>query len=235
MKKNQHPSLADEKWLRDKYESGLSSIQIASEVGCTPSAVQARMHQYGIKARGRHYGRWNPKTCEKCTLEYTPSGPAQRFCLDCRLSTQEYDKKARQQSRKIGQTFSCIQCSGVFKGTPEYVNRGVRYSRRFCSWDCRRVFEKATSSYRHPNGDGYIRVTFPGGGSSLEHRWVMEQHLGRSLLPQENVHHKNGVRDDNRIENLELWSRSQPSGQRVVDKLAWAKEIIALYGDITES
>ena len=46
------------------------------------------------------------------------------------------------------------------------------------------------------------------------------------------MHHKNGQRADNRIENLELWSKSQPSGQRVVDKLRWAREIVALYGGI---
>lgn len=78
------------------------------------------------------------------------------------------------------------------------------------------------------NRDGY-RVKSYGDRVMMEHRFVMEQVLGRPLLPTENVHHINGVRDDNRPENLELWSRSQPPGQRVVDKLVWAREIVALY------
>lgn len=78
------------------------------------------------------------------------------------------------------------------------------------------------------NADGYVYIQ-KNGVRKFEHRWVMEEKIGRELLSHEEVHHKNGVRHDNRIENLELWSHSQPKGQRVEDKLAWAYEIIDLY------
>lgn len=62
-----------------------------------------------------------------------------------------------------------------------------------------------------------------------EHKYVMEQMLGREMISGESVHHKNGQRADNRPENLELWSKSQPAGQRVEDKVAWAVELLKLY------
>jgi len=76
---------------------------------------------------------------------------------------------------------------------------------------------------------GYRYRTARKGERYAEHRLVMEYRIGRPLWPDETVHHKNGDRADNRIENLELWSSWQPSGQRVEDKIAWAREILARY------
>lgn len=66
----------------------------------------------------------------------------------------------------------------------------------------------------------------------LEHRAVMECLLGRDLYPFENVHHKNGRRDDNHPSNLELWVQPQPSGQRPEDLVAW---VVEYYPDLVRA
>jgi len=95
-----------------------------------------------------------------------------------------------------------------------------------------RPFEKKNGrcSYRYPTPGGYTTVYDPDTQTrKLEHRLVMEAQLARPLRPDENVHHINGVRTDNRPENLELWVTHQPSGQRPEDLIAWAREILERY------
>jgi hypothetical protein len=63
----------------------------------------------------------------------------------------------------------------------------------------------------------------------FEHILVVEELLGRNLKDGESIHHRNGVRDDSRPENLELWTRPQPSGIRVSDAIEWARAILDRY------
>jgi hypothetical protein len=87
------------------------------------------------------------------------------------------------------------------------------------------LFKKKRRRRRvHPK-DGYARI-YVGDDRVLEHRHVYEQHLGRPLLREETLHHINGVRNDNRLENLELWVGwgRQPKGQRVSDLIAFVVE-----------
>ena len=147
-----------------------------------------------------------------------------------------------------------IGCKFIVVGGEECGEHGDWFARGYCKKHY--TYVMGTSSPRRitPIGtlrydkSGYVEIKVSAedlekygeskrnfrGGWLREHRLVMAKSLGRKLLAEENVHHIDGDRSNNNIENLELWSRSQPSGQRISDKVKWAREIIELYGEYYE-
>lgn len=146
----------------------------------------------------------------------------------------------------------CVKCRKYFSPSSRHVDCPscrAKFYRRPCpncgklidrkSKICKSCFYKSKqypiSKKKHKNKNGYIYVYFKNHpysdktGRVFEHRIVMEKKLGRYLFPFENIHHRNGVKSDNRLTNLELWTKPQPIGVRVKDVVKWAQDILKLY------
>ena len=171
--------------------------------------------------------RWQGKerACQTCGKLFKETRPGHIFCSPqclvypclCRICGRLFHSR----NRHAG--FCSPKCVGALhiKQTPERLCKTcnkplshpatIRQPRaNYCSWECR--FPRKYTGIKGPGG--YILVFRPEhpfarmNGYVAQHRLVMEQVIGRFLDPSEVVHHKNGIRNDNRPENLELLNRS---------------------------
>ena len=141
------------------------------------------------------------------------------------------------------QTRPCEMCGAVFTTKGHSLNRTAT-----CSDPCRRALQRQklleTNERERPSEtreimrsvtkQGYVRLRFPNqngvkGREVLEHRYVMEQHLGRELTREETVHHKLKPTTNNALSNLELFSSRHGPGQRVSEQVEWAIKIMLDY------
>ncbi len=170
------------------------------------------------------------KTCNIC---YEPHiQPRSPFCVKCqrKLAHKKYcdthkekryayqEKYRKNNPDKIRETSKKSYCKK--KGIPLIE---LRHKNKQGEGHLKKNGYRVLCKKNHPNAcdaKGWI----------YEHTYIMAEYLGRPLHKGEAVHHKNGIRSDNRIENLELWNRSHPSGQRVEDKIKWAIEFLNQYG-----
>ncbi len=154
--------------------------------------------------------------CKKCKMDLSP---------EYRSKRREYIREYRRARKDSGHYGKCSNCD---------VNLGRSDSKPnpsgLCKDCCRGELHPAFSG-GYSNYDGYIVYPVGNYGSTLRHRQVMEDMIGRQLYDDETVHHRNGVRDDNRPENLELWVGAPTRGIRSTDAVDWAKEIIRRYDE----
>lgn len=191
------------------------------------------------------------KECITCKNEFETRSPVAKYC-----STKCRDSNVSMKCERCGTGF---MSKHSHSGRRKYCSHACQYSAKtekmtvdracshcgnnfkflsykdtkYCSHDCANKGVGNAKRTGHLNKQGYRILGFTIDGKIrgiLEHRLIMEKHLGRPLEPFENIHHKNGVKNDNRLENLEVWITRQPKGQRVEDTIEWAIKFLHLYG-----
>lgn len=185
------------------------------------------------------------KNCEECKKEFQEKVSFEKYCtIEC---LKRFHNRKRREKLRSDPEFRAL------RNKKEVARRHKKRQQDPIERKKHNDQEKARYRRKHgincdsdlkcaPKGSGtltsygyrqIIRRGHPNSrknGGMFEHVFIMAEHLKRSLRKGETVHHRNGIKHDNRIENLELWCSSHPYGQRVEDKIKWCKEFLATYG-----
>ena len=192
-------------------------------------------------------------TCQECSKPFVMmqsyltayrkkfSGRDPVYCsVDCSHASQK--RKAEDRNR-----FICLQC-GKEQSRRRKPGGRIYIQQKFCDRTCKAAHQRdnALAKFnrgefgRHIKRHGYVWISIPSlvtgkKHAVMEHRYVMSKCIGRDLFPEETVHHINGIRSDNSPNNLELFNSRHGPGQRVVDKVQFAIEILTLYPEFAKA
>ena len=206
----------DAEWLRQKYwVERLNAHNIALLSGASKSTVLYRMQQYNIPRR---------------------SSNKVHFIINAEWLRQKYwdeglsmDKIARLAGVCQGTIWNRMKKYGIPRRSISESERGEKHP----NWGKRGKDVPGWKGGRRKRPDGYIQIRKPDHPRAVkgyvnEHRLVVEQALGRYLKPSEFVHHINGIKDDNRLENLRLVTHHN---EAICPNCGWPFDNIQVYVD----
>lgn len=200
-------------------------------------------------------------TCQRCGNHFTVTAAnlrahRNRYAKDPAYCSRKCAGLARRLRTEANATFICKHCGKEssmrryeWSGTDRSAAR-TKYDRtqQFCSMECKNLWQAAEAARRFRRGEmkrhikkgGYVYVSVPSlikGKKTevLEHRYVMEQHLGRPLHAEETVHHKDGNRQNNALANLQLFAHNHGPGQEVEDIVEWCVKMLERYPEFTSA
>ncbi len=198
-----YPALENAQWLTDQYhDKQRTAVEIATELGCSPAGVHKAMKRHGIALRASHESRLLRGTSgRQRIMELGDAEWVRSRYVDEGMSIPEIAKILGCQNMPVHRAL-------VKHGIPRRKPGAIRAGK-----------QRADATYqRGPNGEsrskhggGYVLIQKPDHpaadfkGRVVEHRYIAEQKLGRPLKKGEVVHHINGIRDDNRPENLQVF------------------------------
>lgn len=230
---------------------------------CYPSDIEAGRKYCSLECRSKH--RFSkplpaasrvpiPFTCNNCGNGFTMmqgylTAYQKKFGRDPMYCSMRCSSEGRRKTADEKHKLTCQHCGNTVVRTRKLNSGRIYADQKYCSQECKVAAQMVVAQKRfeaggykkHIKRNGYVWITVPalsragGPRSVMEHRYVMSRHLGRELFAEETVHHINGNRQDNRLENLELFSSRHGPGQRVVDKVDFAIEMLTLYPEFARA
>lgn len=216
---------------------------------CCKVCNQVKKTPYKDICRSCYQKKWGQsipeKICQACNKPFKTVGASCRTCYSNarNKATRSTECSCCKRSGLIIRNIPlslCIKCNRQKLENEKPILKVKRqdylrnYSRKKKGTDLNAPIRRPLGKWKTQGG--YIMIFRPNhpnadvNGCVREHCFVLSEHIGRPLKKNESVHHINGLRDDNRIENLELWHRGQCPGQRLEEKIAWAKKFLEDYG-----